>query len=75
MGCENCYSVFYDELKILLRRLHGNNQHITYKNDKHGSIQKAKLKTRLKMAIKNENYEQAAELRDQIYALNHKEVK
>ena len=75
LGCENCYSDFYDELKVLLRRLHGNNQHITYTKEKQGSVQKARLKTRLKMAIKKEDYEQAAELRDQIDAMNHREKK
>ena len=28
LGCGHCYDCFMDELKILLRRIHGSNKHI-----------------------------------------------
>jgi protein arginine kinase activator len=68
LGCADCYESFLDPLKLLLRRLHGSNRHIGHKlqeKEKKGlSIQL--LKKQLQTAIKNEDYEKAAELRDQI---------
>lgn len=71
MGCSNCYEIYGDKLKPMLKRLHGNAEH-------HGKVpavvQKAlsaskkvdKLKEELKAAIQNEEYEKAAEIRDKI---------
>ncbi len=69
LGCTDCYESFKYPLKSLLRRLHGSNRHIGQKvkiDDKQENISLKELKKRLQTAIKNEDYERAAELRDQI---------
>jgi protein arginine kinase activator len=80
IGCSNCYKVYGDKLVPLLRRLHGNIQY----NGKipsraFGSVKLSreitKLKEQLDAAIKNEEYEKAAVLRDQIRNLESKSNK
>lgn len=69
LGCPQCYDTFLGNLKILLRRLHGTNQHIgkSYKKEKEEKKETvASLKKKLKDAIAKEEYELAAELRDHI---------
>lgn len=72
LGCANCYETFNDNLKVLLRRIHGNNRHIG--GHVHPSRAKQKdslpsLKKKLQAAIEKEEYERAAELRDRIREL------
>ena len=74
LGCDNCYEVYEEKLVPLLRRLHGNLQY-------HGKVPKKvfetvkvskeidSLKEELDKAIKGEEYEQAAEIRDKIRSL------
>jgi protein arginine kinase activator len=74
LGCENCYQVYGEKLVPLLRRLHGNLQY-------HGKVPKKifetskvskeidLLKEQLDKAVKNEEYERAAEIRDKIREL------
>ncbi len=75
LGCPECYDVFHDELKILLRRLHGNNQHIGknmpgyLKTSVTMASDLAVLQKKLDHAVQAENYEQAALFRDQIKEL------
>ena len=75
LGCPSCYDSFNDELRDLLRRLHGANKHVgrNYTNPgaehDNKSSQLADLKSQLKMAIEAENFELAAELRDRIQVL------
>ncbi|MFW5879794.1 MAG: UvrB/UvrC motif-containing protein [bacterium] len=71
LGCNQCYEVFQKQLNALLGRLHGHRQHT-------GKVPKAnkkkfdqlknikKLKNELQQVILKEEYERAAELRDQI---------
>lgn len=71
LGCDNCYEIYKDAIKPLLKRLHGNVEH-------HGKLSKKvsdslqatmeieKLKELLIQAVKKEEYEKAAELRDKI---------
>lgn len=74
MGCENCYTVYSDRLKPLIKRLHGNSEHT---GKLPGSVLKGlkvsneieEFKEKLNSAIKSEEYEKAAELRDKIRAL------
>ena len=73
LGCPNCYQTFYQQLNILLRRIHGSNKHFGANVQ---TIQKKTdsipfLKKKLKEAIQDENYELAAELRDQIRMLEN----
>ncbi len=81
LGCANCYSAFIDQLSDTILKLHGSTVHkgkrpydtaknndITEKSDdKYDLI--SDLKEKLRMAIENEQYEQAAVLRDEIKRL------
>jgi protein arginine kinase activator len=71
LGCTNCYNVFNDSIQTLLKRIHGNVKHhgkIPIKMT--GKIMEAKnllkLKEELQKCIQEENYEQAAVIRDKI---------
>lgn len=70
LGCEICFQVFAEELNVILRRIHGSNQHIGRRpNSRRSKVDKAelqKIKLELEAAIENENFELAAELRDLI---------
>jgi len=71
LGCGNCYKVFGDRLKPILKRLHGNVEHvgkIPQKISKSFNVahEIEKLKEALNKAIENEEYEKAAEIRDKI---------
>ena len=75
LGCANCYKTFKTPLDSLLQRIHGNTQHA---GRIPGSVRSGvsirlnidRLKQRLQKAIADEEYEQAAKLRDSIRALN-----
>ncbi len=74
-GCSHCYETFKEQLKPVLRRLHGGNW------SHHGKIPKRaggwihlrkkieELKGLLKEKITNEEFEKAAEIRDEIRSL------
>lgn len=70
LGCKDCYSTFNEKLKVLLRRIHGSNKHIGTRPSNHRIVVKEmninELKNELKIAIKREEFEKAAELRDRI---------
>jgi protein arginine kinase activator len=77
-GCSNCYKIFGDKLNPLFKKLHGNIIHTGKLPNKAGSKIKIvreieKLKQDLNIAINNEEYEKAAEIRDKIRELNTKE--
>jgi len=71
LGCAECYTAFGESIQTLLKRIHGNVKH-------HGKVppklsaklQPARnllaLKQELQKCIDEENYEQAAVIRDQI---------
>lgn len=70
-GCPECYRTFTEELEPTIRSIHGNANH----NGRAPSRFKVKferddklktLKKELKEAISSENFEKAAELRDEI---------
>lgn len=70
-GCKDCYDTFDEELKVILRRIHGSTKHIGNRPfnrrvvvDK--KINLDELKKELKQAIKEEKFEKAAKLRDKI---------
>ena len=85
MGCAHCYDKFYEQLYPSLERMHGNVHHIgkhvhyTQENDEDAKKEAPKaenplsevdrLKEELKEAIKTQNFEQAAVLRDKIKEL------
>lgn len=75
-GCSNCYDVFADKIEPVLKRLHGNTKYLGRKaittntpiktDDKKENSELTNLRRELKAAIKEENYEKAATLRDKI---------
>ena len=74
VGCENCYNSYGERLNPLIKRLHGSLEHngkIPGRISK--SIKVSKdidiLKEQLNNAVKNEEYEKAAEIRDKIKGL------
>ncbi len=79
LGCSDCYRTFAKQLAPLLKRIHGSPQHIGKKlattvaiaPEEKVSIQnkREKLEKELKEAIKKEEYERAAEIRDQLKRL------
>ena len=84
LGCANCYSAFEENLMPLIKRIHGAIKHCGKEIPSRGravkavttSVSKAKkeggleeLKVRLHRAIKFEEFEEAAILRDKIRRL------
>lgn len=74
LGCPDCYDAFDSQLVPVLRHVHGNTQH----NGKKAIRQTerlvmrervAALREELSLAIRAEDYERAASLRDEIRAL------
>lgn len=71
LGCGNCYKVFGDRLKPILKRLHGNAEHtgrlpVKVKETLKVTNEIEKLKSSLNKAVQNEEYEKAAMIRDEI---------
>ncbi|MCL6562882.1 MAG: UvrB/UvrC motif-containing protein [Firmicutes bacterium] len=74
LGCDRCYETFADQLEPLIRRIQGRASH-------HGKVpgragraylrqrEIARMKAELKAAVEREEFERAAELRDQIRRL------
>ncbi len=79
LGCSECYNSFKEHLGILLRKIHGSNSHLgksplksqvpLIKNKKDSLDD---LKEQLQQAIRAENFEKAAQLRDKIHELEEK---
>ena len=74
LGCEKCYDVFSDALETMLQKTQGATVHngkITGPDGERIKMQNdiKKLKSDLQKAILEEKYELAAQLRDQIKAL------
>jgi len=70
LGCNSCYETFEDDLKFVLRRIHGSNKHIGKRPPNARSRGKLPgidvLRKKLKSAVENEHFEEAAKLRDLI---------
>ncbi|MDZ7295062.1 MAG: UvrB/UvrC motif-containing protein [candidate division KSB1 bacterium] len=70
LGCGRCYETFSEDLKFILRRIHGSNKHIgtrppAFREAKeHPNIEQ--LRQRLQEAVAKEEFEEAARLRDLI---------
>lgn len=75
LGCPHCYSAFEGHLRGLLRRIHGATQHAgkVYLPPDPGQSEREKrlegLRRRLERAVDAEDFERAAQLRDQIRSL------
>lgn len=74
VGCSECYKTFKKELLPYLRRIHGSVKHTgnvpNIEVSKKDTVQE--LKTRLSRLIEEENYEEAAVVRDKIRELEGK---
>lgn len=83
-GCDNCYNIFEQRIDPILKRLHGNNTYVgrnvknisaqndvpKQKENKDTKTEKIEqLKIQLKQKIKEEKYEEAAKIRDEIKKL------
>jgi protein arginine kinase activator len=74
MGCAECYETYHEEVKTLVSGMGGSAQHrgkypgkiLQYKTF---LIDREKLKERLQKAVRDEDYETAATLRDRIHEL------
>jgi len=78
LGCADCYTTFEDQFDEILRNVQGNNRHIgkipgrirNYINQPvKEETEVDKLKSKLNELVKNEEYEQAAKIRDEIKKL------
>lgn len=75
LGCSHCYVTFEPHLRKLMRRLHGGTQHVgkvylppdpSEADREHRLVG---LRRKLDRAIETEDFERAAQIRDQIRAL------
>ena len=82
LGCGECYTTFHASLAPLLKRIHGSNQHlgkspspVSLKEVKAASKLMEELETaklELQKAVKKEEFEDAAAIRDKIKFLEKK---
>ncbi len=79
LGCSECYVSFREYLATLLKKIHGSNQHrgkspvkITSLGTKAKIVSLQQLRDQLHKAISDENFEEAAYLRDKIRELEKK---
>lgn len=76
-GCNHCYQYFGERLDPLFKRVHGNTVHVGKVPKRSGGLIKFKrelddLKKELQRCIENEEFEQAALLRDRIRDMEKK---
>ena len=74
LGCPRDYEVFHDELLPLLESIHGETQHVGKFPPKVSASSRRqyellRLRNELKTAVDDEQYEKAAQLRDEIQSL------
>jgi protein arginine kinase activator len=77
LGCGECYNTFRKQLGVLLKRIHGSNQHVGKAPARASSKRPQKLdlqelRQQLQRAIEQEEFEEAAHLRDTIRELEKK---
>jgi len=77
LGCPNCYTSFREELKPLLRRIHGTIRQERSRKKPQVKIGRKRILERLKqeltMAVEEEEFEKAAVLRDRMRELERGE--
>ncbi|WP_128896466.1 UvrB/UvrC motif-containing protein [Longirhabdus pacifica] len=76
-GCSQCYTYFSDHLDPLFRRVHGTTTHVgKVPSRSAGKIKYARkidvLKKKMQSNIENEQFEEAAQIRDQIKEIEQK---
>lgn len=78
LGCSQCYESFKMHLGTLLKKVHGANHHLGKAPTKIPQSEKKimenlqDLKVKLEQAIRMENFEQAAQIRDMIREIEHR---
>ena len=80
VGCPACYETFGDELSHLIQSVHGTTTHTgnvpsRHRAKKERDEKRKTLRRELDEAIKAEEYERAAKLRDEIRALENQNEK
>ena len=78
LGCAQCYQAFRKELMPLISRVQGRAQHAGRRpavNEEAQALQsrREELRIRMEAAVAEENFEEAAVLRDQLRALSAQE--
>lgn len=79
VGCSECYNTFYNELLPYLKRVHGSTGHVGKIPNNAPLVVKPKTKTiddlrnELSRLVAEENYEQAAVIRDKIKEMEAKD--
>lgn len=76
-GCSSCYKYFSSRLDPVLRRVHGNTNHVGKVPKRTGGLIKHKreisdLKNQLQQCVEQEEFEKAASIRDEIRMLEKK---
>ena len=72
LGCSQCYFIFENQVDMLLRRIQGSSFHVGRRTAKpegqafDDQMMVRELKKKLNDAVKKEDYEKAAQLRDEI---------
>ena len=74
LGCSSCYEAFEESLKPLLRRIHASSEHtgkIPVRTQKRVKYKREldQFKEELQLKVENEEFEEAAILRDKIKAM------
>ena len=75
LGCGQCYFIFENQMDVLLRRIQASSFHVGKRTSKlddriyNDQIAIRKLTKQLSDAVKKENYEKAARLRDEIISI------
>lgn len=77
-GCQECYQAFSDQVPSLLKRIHGHSRHIGKIPKRGGGALRIKtqlqsLRNQMNQAVQEQNFEQAAKLRDEIKRLEEGE--
>ncbi len=88
MGCANCYKTFEKKLNPILKRIQGGSEYLgnskqdttiekinTKKKEETNEDKIKKLEEKIKKCVREENYEEAAKVRDEIKALKEKSSK
>jgi len=78
LGCDVCYQSFAKEVEVLLKNVQGSTRHEGKYPRRMGAgilskRQVTELRSQLKKSIEEENYEEAARLRDEIKALERED--
>lgn len=78
LGCSDCYEVFGDRLDAVLRRIQGSSEHVGKSPRRAAAGLHVKkeidgLRRQLELAVRQEAYEKAAQLRDRIRLLEKQE--